>query len=75
MTFQTSVTEFAVSTHSHPKVAAQLNGDRRSVTYVSTHSHPKVAAKGAIGSNRLAYVSTHSHPKVAASRFSRSFDL
>ena len=33
-----------VSTHSHPKVAAQAAKDWLNVVAVSTHSHPKVAA-------------------------------
>ena len=34
----------AVSTHSHPKVAACLSSPSFAITHVSTHSHPKVAA-------------------------------
>ena len=34
----------AVSTHSHPKVAASTNGRDLTLSWVSTHSHPKVAA-------------------------------
>ena len=55
-----------VSTHSHPKVAAQgllhLPGD----IIVSTHSHPKVAALPSLNNVPKILVSTHSHPKVAA---------
>ena len=36
----------AVSTHSHPKVAARKQGLYSPSTNVSTHSHPKVAAGG-----------------------------
>ena len=37
-----------VSTHSHPKVAAQGNDKTEDVAEVSTHSHPKVAASAII---------------------------
>ena len=36
--------DFLVSTHSHPKVAAALAEMERNLIRVSTHSHPKVAA-------------------------------
>ena len=35
----------AVSTHSHPKVAAPIYAVLRVYEIVSTHSHPKVAAR------------------------------
>ena len=56
----------AVSTHSHPKVAAHDADDLAEMGRVSTHSHPKVAASqyGLLGLHQS--VSTHSHPKVAA---------
>ena len=34
-----------VSTHSHPKVAADEQAYRIKMLAVSTHSHPKVAAR------------------------------
>ena len=37
-------TKALVSTHSHPKVAANSLGSNLSIIVVSTHSHPKVAA-------------------------------
>ena len=33
-----------VSTHSHPKVAADIGKTTEQIELVSTHSHPKVAA-------------------------------
>ena len=39
-----SVMLVKVSTHSHPKVAAQDKYDQTVQLAVSTHSHPKVAA-------------------------------
>ena len=59
----------AVSTHSHPKVAAVQVRYYRLATAVSTHSHPKVAASdGRMATPPGLGVSTHSHPKVAASK-------
>ena len=55
-----------VSTHSHPKVAANASVEQRQRNGVSTHSHPKVAAPFLIGREFNHGVSTHSHPKVAA---------
>ena len=55
-----------VSTHSHPKVAAQDCYMARAMFEVSTHSHPKVAAEKVIPHKVYTDVSTHSHPKVAA---------
>ena len=55
-----------VSTHSHPKVAANLLALNHCYLIVSTHSHPKVAANSNRRPVRLSRVSTHSHPKVAA---------
>ena len=55
-----------VSTHSHPKVAAEYEIREARITSVSTHSHPKVAARGGHGNSPVSMVSTHSHPKVAA---------
>ena len=57
----------AVSTHSHPKVAAHSTDDYKAKYIVSTHSHPKVAARNLTATVGADYVSTHSHPKVAAS--------
>ena len=58
--------DYSVSTHSHPKVAAPLGLQFSDNVTVSTHSHPKVAAKAYITLNAGIIVSTHSHPKVAA---------
>ena len=58
-----------VSTHSHPKVAANFSSIRSGVLEVSTHSHPKVAASAMDNQANRAIVSTHSHPKVAAAAF------
>ena len=55
-----------VSTHSHPKVAADIPSNAFKVMFVSTHSHPKVAALNTDIPTALVSVSTHSHPKVAA---------
>ena len=55
-----------VSTHSHPKVAAQLTKQIDFESIVSTHSHPKVAASNPTYVKATVCVSTHSHPKVAA---------
>ena len=55
-----------VSTHSHPKVAAQAMLMTIAHWYVSTHSHPKVAAFVVVNKGVIFIVSTHSHPKVAA---------
>ena len=44
MTLQANI---SVSTHSHPKVAADLKHGVLLLMDVSTHSHPKVAANGA----------------------------
>ena len=40
--------DFLVSTHSHPKVAAANHWRAEAAKEVSTHSHPKVAASTAI---------------------------
>ena len=56
----------AVSTHSHPKVAAIFTRNATGRLYVSTHSHPKVAAQPRENNFLDFAVSTHSHPKVAA---------
>ena len=56
----------AVSTHSHPKVAAKKTADTIAENVVSTHSHPKVAASFFLPLHLKYQVSTHSHPKVAA---------
>ena len=58
----------AVSTHSHPKVAAAGRAGTRCTAYVSTHSHPKVAGCDLFDRDQLLLVSTHSHPKVAVPR-------
>ena len=58
--------ENIVSTHSHPKVAANLKGFPLFKLNVSTHSHPKVAAYEVDHISQVWQVSTHSHPKVAA---------
>ena len=56
-----------VSTHSHPKVAADDEDKKeKRITDVSTHSHPKVAALNQVILLGNVGVSTHSHPKVAA---------
>ena len=56
-----------VSTHSHPKVAAEMFTMRDTMSeVVSTHSHPKVAAISHQYVMTANSVSTHSHPKVAA---------
>ena len=55
-----------VSTHSHPKVAANVIYPPHNRHIVSTHSHPKVAAGGKGLMLVTLEVSTHSHPKVAA---------
>ena len=55
-----------VSTHSHPKVAAEAMAYTNIKQKVSTHSHPKVAAMMPAKLLRRSIVSTHSHPKVAA---------
>ena len=60
----------AVSTHSHPKVAAAKNHVFLLCAKVSTHSHPKVAASPPFYYVAHFAVSTHSHPKVAANTFS-----
>ena len=59
----------AVSTHSHPKVAAFSPNSLYRKLKVSTHSHPKVAAHDADDLAEMGRVSTHSHPKVAASQY------
>ena len=56
---------FAVSTHSHPKVAGQSPRHQLQHEPVSTHSHPKVAGNVTVGYFGNHNVSTHSHPKVA----------
>ena len=63
---RTVPTLVAVSTHSHPKVAASSGTTDKRLAQVSTHSHPKVAAYQCMQTNDLLLVSTHSHPKVAA---------
>ena len=55
-----------VSTHSHPKVAANHIEIDTAKIVVSTHSHPKVAATLGFVIYAVVGVSTHSHPKVAA---------
>ena len=55
-----------VSTHSHPKVAAERCSEYTITGQVSTHSHPKVAAPNRAPGQPAPPVSTHSHPKVAA---------
>ena len=55
-----------VSTHSHPKVAANYISITEDNFLVSTHSHPKVAAPPNKKPAQWRAVSTHSHPKVAA---------
>ena len=55
-----------VSTHSHPKVAAEKATLFMTHLWVSTHSHPKVAATVVSSKIVSVLVSTHSHPKVAA---------
>ena len=59
-------THWAVSTHSHPKVAAAQERPSFRACRVSTHSHPKVAAYHRETGKLYVIVSTHSHPKVAA---------
>ena len=43
--------QYIVSTHSHPKVAADSGGLSGGAAAVSTHSHPKVAASGEFSSS------------------------
>ena len=62
----------AVSTHSHPKVAALGVHNWSHGIKVSTHSHPKVAANIMMSVSVKREVSTHSHPKVAAYKANKS---
>ena len=55
-----------VSTHSHPKVAAEDGDIWCDYAFVSTHSPPKAAATYSVSTPFLMAVSTHRRPKAAA---------
>ena len=60
-----------VSTHSHPKAAADFRDQFGHVQGVSTHSRPKAAARRSTNCGGRDPVSTHSRPKAAARLASR----